>query len=68
MRVKILGTRGEIKIRNPLHDNHSGILIDKTILCNIGEKKYTDTIQNLSLLLIFIPIMLFLFLKMKQSI
>jgi ribonuclease BN (tRNA processing enzyme) len=40
MRVKISGTRGEIKIRRPLHDNHSGILIDKTILCDIGEKKY----------------------------
>lgn len=40
MRIKILGTRGEIEIRRPLHDNHSGILVDKIMMCDIGEKKY----------------------------
>lgn len=40
MQIIMLGTRGEIEIRRPLYDNHSGILVDKTILCDIGEKKY----------------------------
>jgi len=42
MRIKILGTRGEIKISKSRHHNHSGILVDKTVLCDVGEKKYLN--------------------------
>ncbi len=42
MQIKILGTRGEIEISRPRYYNHSGILVDKTILCDVGEKKYLN--------------------------
>jgi ribonuclease BN (tRNA processing enzyme) len=42
MQIKILGTRGEIEMSKPQHHNHSGILFDETILCDVGEKKYLD--------------------------
>jgi ribonuclease BN (tRNA processing enzyme) len=38
MKIKILGTRGEIKPSVPYHSKHSGILIDKKILFDLGEK------------------------------
>ena len=40
MKIKILGTRGEIKPSAPYHSKHSGILIDKKLLFDIGEKKF----------------------------
>lgn len=42
MRVKILGTRGEIKNSCPYHSKHSGILLDKKILFDIGEEKFLN--------------------------
>jgi ribonuclease BN (tRNA processing enzyme) len=42
MRIKILGTRGQIKISKPGYQKHSGILIDKEILLDVGEKEYLD--------------------------
>lgn len=40
LEIKILGTRGEIESSKPYHSNHSGILIDNTILFDIGEKEF----------------------------
>lgn len=40
MKVKILGTRGEIEPSAPYHSRHSGALIDKNILFDLGEKKF----------------------------
>ncbi len=40
MRVKILGTRGEIEPCAPRHARHSGVLVDDTILFDLGEKEF----------------------------
>ena len=40
MLIKILGTRGEIEASKPYHSRHSGVLIDKNILFDVGEKEY----------------------------
>ena len=40
MKIKILGTRGEIKVSAPKHSNHSGILADGKIMFDVGEKKF----------------------------
>ena len=40
MKVKILGTRGEIEPSAPYHAKHSGVLIDKTLLLDLGEKSF----------------------------
>lgn len=40
MKIKILGTRGEIEESARLHSRHSGILIDDTILVDCGEKSF----------------------------
>jgi ribonuclease BN (tRNA processing enzyme) len=40
MRIKILGTRGEIKPTLPKHSKHSGVLIDNKILFDLGEREY----------------------------
>ncbi len=40
MKIKILGTRGEIKAKSPYHSKHSGILIDHIFLFDLGEKEY----------------------------
>jgi len=42
MRLKILGTRGEIKASAPYHSKHSGILLDKKILFDVGEEEFLD--------------------------
>lgn len=42
MVINILGTRGEIKIDKPGFQKHSGILIDKKILLDLGEKEFLD--------------------------
>ncbi len=42
MKIKVLGTRGEIKASLPDHANYSGVLVDDTILLDIGEKKFLD--------------------------
>jgi len=40
MRIKILGTRGEIELSRPKHSKHSGIFLDGKILFDIGEKSF----------------------------
>ncbi|MCF7799830.1 MBL fold metallo-hydrolase [Candidatus Babeliales bacterium] len=40
MKIKILGTRGEIEPSTPYHKRHSGILIDNKIMIDIGEKEF----------------------------
>jgi len=42
MKIKVLGTRGEIKVSAPRHFYHSGILVDDKILFDIGEEKFLD--------------------------
>lgn len=40
MEVKILGTKGEIDQSLPRHSKQSGILIDRVLLLDLGEKQY----------------------------
>ncbi|WP_068470225.1 MBL fold metallo-hydrolase [Candidatus Protochlamydia phocaeensis] len=40
MKLKILGTRGEIEESLPYHAKHSGVLIDDELLLDIGEKSF----------------------------
>ena len=42
MRIKILGARGEVRLSKAGYQKHSGILIDKKILLDLGEKEYLD--------------------------
>ncbi|HEY9225208.1 MAG TPA: MBL fold metallo-hydrolase [Gemmatimonadaceae bacterium] len=40
MKVEILGARGNIPLRAPRYTRHSGVLIDGTILLDLGEPSY----------------------------
>lgn len=40
MKIKILGTRGEVEPSTAYHSRHSGILIDKALLLDLGEKEF----------------------------
>jgi ribonuclease BN (tRNA processing enzyme) len=40
MKIKILGTRGEVEPKSPYHSRHSGVLIDNKILLDLGEKEF----------------------------
>jgi len=40
MKIKILGTRGEIEASAPYHSHHSGILLDKKIMFDLGEEEF----------------------------
>lgn len=40
MKIEILGTKGEIQKTLPRHSKQSGILIDKSLLLDLGEKSY----------------------------
>jgi ribonuclease BN (tRNA processing enzyme) len=40
MHLTVLGTRGEVEESAPSHSRHSGMLIDRTLLFDIGEKEY----------------------------
>ncbi len=42
MKVKILGTRGEIEPSAPYHSRKSGILIDNKLLFDLGEQEFID--------------------------
>lgn len=42
MKITLLGTRGEIEASAPYHTRHSGILIDDTLLFDLGEKEFLD--------------------------
>lgn len=40
MKIKILGTRGEIEASAPYHSRHSGVLVDKKLMFDVGEKEF----------------------------
>lgn len=40
MHIHVLGTRGEIKSSAPYHARHSGVLIDNTLLFDLGEQDF----------------------------
>lgn len=40
MKVEILGTRGYVEASKPWHSRHSGVLVDETILFDMGEKEF----------------------------
>jgi len=40
MRIKVLGTRGEIEESTPRHSRHSGLLVDGRLLFDLGEKEF----------------------------
>ena len=40
MKIKVLGTRGEIEESAPYHSKKSGVLIDNKILLDIGDKQF----------------------------
>ncbi len=42
MRIKVLGTRGEVEPSVPYHSKHSGVLIDGTLLLDLGEREFLD--------------------------
>jgi glyoxylase-like metal-dependent hydrolase (beta-lactamase superfamily II) len=42
MKIKVLGTRGEIEETLPYHSKHSGVLIDDRLLLDLGEKEFLD--------------------------
>lgn len=42
MQLQILGTRGEIDESLPRHRKHSGVLIDETLLLDLGERQYVN--------------------------
>jgi len=42
MRVRILGTRGEVEPSGPRHSRHSGILVDGTLMVDLGEREFLD--------------------------
>ncbi len=43
MRIKVLGTRGEIEQSAPRHSRHSGALLDGRLLFDLGEKEFLQT-------------------------
>jgi glyoxylase-like metal-dependent hydrolase (beta-lactamase superfamily II) len=42
MRIKVLGTRGEVEPSVPYHSKHSGVLVDGTVLLDLGEREFLD--------------------------
>ncbi|MFW5645599.1 MAG: MBL fold metallo-hydrolase [Bacteroidota bacterium] len=42
MKIKILGTRGEIEEKAPWHTKHSGVLVDDHFLLDLGEEEYLN--------------------------
>jgi len=42
MLIRILGTRGEVEPSIPYHSKHSGMLVDGTLLFDLGEKEFLD--------------------------
>jgi ribonuclease BN (tRNA processing enzyme) len=43
MRIRVLGTRGEIEDSAPRHSRHSGLLVDGRLLFDLGEKEFLET-------------------------
>lgn len=42
MHITILGTRGNVRPSAPKHSRHSGILVDRELLFDLGEAAYLD--------------------------
>jgi len=42
MRIKVLGTRGEVESSAPYHSKHSGLIVDDTLLLDLGEREFLD--------------------------
>jgi glyoxylase-like metal-dependent hydrolase (beta-lactamase superfamily II) len=42
MRIKVLGTRGEIEESAPRHSRHSGLLVDGLLLFDLGEREFLE--------------------------
>jgi ribonuclease BN (tRNA processing enzyme) len=42
MRIRVLGTRGEIDASAPRHSRHSGLLIDGRLLFDLGEEEFLE--------------------------
>lgn len=42
MKIKVLGTRGEIKPVKPFYSKHSGILINEELLLDLGGKEFLE--------------------------
>ena len=42
MKIRVLGTRGEIKPSLPEHALHSGVLVDDRLMLDIGEKEFLE--------------------------
>jgi glyoxylase-like metal-dependent hydrolase (beta-lactamase superfamily II) len=42
VRIRILGTRGEIEQTAPYHSKHSGVLVDGALLLDCGEREFLD--------------------------
>ncbi len=42
MQIKILGTKGEIKPSAPRHSRHSGVLVDRELLLDLGEREFLE--------------------------
>ena len=42
MKIKVLGTRGEIEESAPRHSRHSGLLVDGRLLFDLGEREFLD--------------------------
>src|SRR5665647_193461 len=40
MKIKVLGTRANIKLQHTLHSKHTGILCDHKIMLDMGEKEF----------------------------
>ena len=40
MKIKVLGSRGEIRASAPYHSKHSGVLVDKKLLLDFGEIEF----------------------------
>ncbi len=43
MKIKVLGTRGEIEQTAPRHSRHSGLLVDGRLLFDLGEREFLDS-------------------------
>ncbi len=42
MKIKILGTRGEIEASAPYHSRHSGVLINDELMLDLGEREFLE--------------------------
>lgn len=42
MKIKVLGTRGEIEESAPYHAKKSGVLLNHTLLLDMGDKRFLD--------------------------